>query len=351
MNIMKHLIYLFSALLLTSFTVNADNTNTKNTLETNASTSYRGYGKSFIFNEQGIEFSVYADGQFDFYMPNYGPEVNVTIGSPNVNISFNSGYDYGAYVQYDEFGAVIQIENTPIYYDYYGRISQAGDVNINYNSRGYVTRVGGLHIYYNRYNAFDHYSGYINVYNRSYVYRPWHRYYAAPSFNYCVVFNRPYRQHYTPIRYSYNRPYTNNYRRSSAVASRRGNTITRNRSYASRTEGRTRVASIPRTRTRNNVSNSTPRTRTNNTATPRTQTRNNTVTTSKPRTRANTATKPRIKTRSATTTSKPRTRTVSSAPRTQKRVASKSRSTTSRASRPSSSTSRSSSSRSKTSRR
>ncbi len=24
-------------------------------------------------------------------------------------------------LQYDEFGAIIQIENTPIYYDYYGR--------------------------------------------------------------------------------------------------------------------------------------------------------------------------------------------------------------------------------------
>ena len=115
---MKHLIYLFSALLFTSFTVNADDTNTLNHIETNTANSYRGYGKSFIFNEQGIEFSIYADGQFDFYMPNYGPNVNVSIGSPNGNISFNSGYDYGAYVQYDEFGAIIQIENTPIFYDF-----------------------------------------------------------------------------------------------------------------------------------------------------------------------------------------------------------------------------------------
>ncbi|WP_055437316.1 hypothetical protein [Lacinutrix algicola] len=348
---MKHLIYLFSALLLTGFTVNADNISTENALETNTSTSYRGYGKSFIFNEQGIEFSIYADGQFDFYMPNYGPKVNVTVGSPNVNISFNSGYNYDAYVQYDEFGAIIQIENTPIYYDYYGRISQAGDIHINYNSRGYIERVGGLYVHYNRYNTFDHYTGYINVYNRAYVYRPWHRYYAAPSINYCVVFNTPYRQHYTPIRYSYNRPYVNNYRRTTAVGSRRGNTITRNRSYASRTEGRTRVTSTPRTQTRNNVTNSTPRTRGNNTATPRTQTRSNSVS-SKPRTRVSTTTRPRAQTRSnTTTTSKPRTRTVSSAPRTQQRVASTSRSATSRTSRLSSSTNRSSSSRSKTIRR
>lgn len=353
-DIMKHLIYLFSALLLTSFTVNADETNNLDVLESNISNSYRGYGKSFIFNEQGIEFSIYADGQFDFYMPNYGPKVNITAGSPNVNISFNSGYDYDAYVQYDEFGAIIQIENTPIYYDYYGRISQAGDIYINYNSRGYITRVGGLYVHYNRYNAFDHYTGYINIYNRAYVYRPWHRYYAVPSFNYCVVFNTPYRLHYAPIRYSYNRPYVNNYRRTTAVGSRRGNTVTRNRSYASRTEGRTRVASTPRTRTRNNTTNSTPRTRGNNTTTsnsrPRTQTRGNT-TTSTPRPRANTATKPRTQTRTKMTTSTPRTRTTQrSTSRTQNRVASTSRSTQSRASVPSSSTNRSSS-RNKSSRR
>ena len=46
---MKHLIYLFSALLFTSFTVNADDTNTLNHIETNTANSYRGYGKSFIF--------------------------------------------------------------------------------------------------------------------------------------------------------------------------------------------------------------------------------------------------------------------------------------------------------------
>ncbi|RLJ68790.1 hypothetical protein CLV86_0179 [Lacinutrix venerupis] len=302
---MKHLIYLFSLLLFTSFTVNAENTNNLKTLESNATTSYRGYGKSFIFMEQGIEFSVYADGQFDFYMPNRGPQVNVSVGTPNVNISFNSGYNYDAYVQYDEFGAIIQIENTPIFYDYYGRIIQAGDIYINYNNRGYVTRVGGLYIHYNRYNVFSHYTGFINVYNRAYVFRPWHRYYAVPSVNYCVVFNRPYRQYYTPIRYKYNRPYTNNYRRKTAVASRRGNTITRNRSYASRTEGRTRLAATPRARTRNSLSNSTPRTRSNTSTTTRTRVK----TTSTPRTRSN-----------ATPKTRTRTNTVSSTPRTNRSV-------------------------------
>ena len=165
-------------------------------------------------------------------MLNYGPRFGVGISTRNVNISFNTGYDYGGYVQYDEFGAVIQIEHTPIYYDFYGRVSQIGNVNIWYNNFGYVSRLGGLYVHYNRFNRFDYCTGFINTYNRAYVYRPWHRYYVTPSVNFCVVYNRPYRQFYNPVRYVYTRPYVNNYRRYTAVASRRGDRIVRNRSYA-----------------------------------------------------------------------------------------------------------------------
>ncbi|MEJ6791389.1 MAG: hypothetical protein QNK89_01250 [Lacinutrix sp.] len=339
---MKNSIYLFSALFLSSFTVNADNTNNLNILENNASTSYRGYGNSFIFTEQGVEFSIYADGQFDFHMLNYGPSVNASVGNSNVNISFNSGFDYGAYVQYDEFGAIIQIENTPIFYDYYGRISQAGNIRINYNNRGFITRVGGLFVHYNRFNAFDRCTGFINVYNRAYVYRSWHRFYILPPVNYCVIYNQPYRKYYTPIRYRYDRPYTNNYRRSTAVASRRGNTVTRNRSYASRTDGRTRLASTPRTRTRNNTIASTTRTRGNTTSTPRTRSNTTTATL---RTRSNIKSSSPKRTRT-TSASQTRTRTNKtkkrSTPRTQKRVVSTNRNTKSKASKSSSKTKRTS---------
>jgi len=175
---MKKFIFLLAGLVLTGFTVNA----TAIANEANATaTYYGGYGNSFIFVEDGIEFSVFRDGQFDFNVIRNNSRLGVNIGSPNVSISFNSGYDYNGYVQYDEFGAIIQIENIPIYYDYYGRISQAGNVNIHYNNFGYVNRVGGLYVHYNRYNNFSHYTGYINVFNRGYVYRPWHRYYSHSS--------------------------------------------------------------------------------------------------------------------------------------------------------------------------
>lgn len=303
---MKHVFLLLSAILLSGFSVNAD---TSTTLDNGIiNNSYiKGYGNSFIFEEAGIEFSVYADGQFDFYMPSYGPKVSVNINNRNTSISFNTGYDYGAYVQYDEFGAVIQIENTPIYYDYYGRVNQVGNVHINYNRRGYISRVGGLYVHYNRYNHYSHSTGFINIYNRAYVYRPWHAYYILPPVNYCVLYTTPYRQHYTPIRYRYDRPYVNNSRRRTAVANRNGHSITRNRALASRTEGRTpRVTTTPRTRG-NKATTATPRTRGNSTVKPRT--RGNEATTPKPRTRGNNTVKPRTRGNDVIT-SKPRTRTT-----------------------------------------
>jgi hypothetical protein len=227
--IMKKLLIL-AGLILTGWTASAMTTNI--TTIDNANTRFiNGYGNSFIFVEGGIEFSVFPDGQFDFNILRNRSHLSVSIGSPNLNLSFNSGYNYNTYVQYDEFGAVIQIENTPVYYDYYGRVSQIGNIRINYNN-GFVSRVGGLFIHYNRYNVYTHATGFINNFNRFYVYRPWHQFYRIPAYNYCVVYNRPYRRYYTPVRYNYSRPYYNNHRPVTAVASRRGVTIERNRDYA-----------------------------------------------------------------------------------------------------------------------
>ena len=161
------------------------------------------YGNSYIFVENGVEFSVFPDGQFDFiYVGNNVNGVSVSVGSPNVNISFNSGYNYDLYVQYDDYGAVIQVEDIPIYYDHYGRIIQAGSVKIRYyNSR--LVQVGGLYIHYDAFGYYSHYTGYINIWNYYYVYRPWHIYYIRPFYTSCIVYDYPYRVYYTPIRYTY----------------------------------------------------------------------------------------------------------------------------------------------------
>tara|TARA_B100000497_G_scaffold1370_1_gene1654 strand:+ start:649 stop:1722 length:1074 start_codon:yes stop_codon:yes gene_type:complete len=160
-------------------------------------------GRAYIFIEGGVEFSVFADGQFDFLYLGKQNNNSVFVNTPSVFVSFNAGHDYEAYLQYDDYGAIIQIEDVPVFYDVYGRIIQAGEVEINYINRA-ISRVGSLQIYYNRYGDYAYCIGYINSYNRFYTYRPWHRYYQRPIYTNCIVWDIPYRRYYTPIRYSYN---------------------------------------------------------------------------------------------------------------------------------------------------
>jgi len=266
---MKNLIALLSVFILSGYISTNATTTTKLDNELSSHTSIKGYGNSFIFTKNGIEFSVFPDGQFDFNLRSHFSNVNI-------NINYNSGYDYGRYLQYDEFGAIIQIKNTCIDYDYYGRINQVGNIHIRYDSRGYVCQLGGLFVHYNRYNVYSHCTGFINIFNRHYVYRPWHYYYRVPSINYCVVYNRPYRQYYTPVRYSYTRPYANNHRLTTSVASRRGERVVRHRSLATRNrttiKRNNQISSKPRrnvsTKQKNRTYESTPRPRRNITAKP-----------------------------------------------------------------------------------
>lgn len=244
---MKRLLYLV-AMLVTVSTTAKTVTSTGEVGHNTIANFVRGYGNSFIFSEGGIEFSVFQDGQFDFYMPNYGPSLNVGINSAAFALSFNAGYDYNPYVQYDSFGAIIQIENTPVFYDYYGRVNQIGNIFINYNGFGRVVRIGGLNIYY-RNNAFWRYDGYINVYNRGYIWRPWHRFYTVPPANFCVINTWPYRQFYTPVRHIWYRPYRNNIRYHN-VYGRRGDNRTLRRD---RTHRRNTYAQVPRNRSERNI--------------------------------------------------------------------------------------------------
>lgn len=179
-----------------SFSLNATIVNSEE------STFYGNNGKSYIFVVQNVEFSVFPDGQFDFtYIGDYN-NTNVTLSSPNASISFNSGYNYDMFVQYDEYGAVVQVEDVSVYYDEYGRIAQAGEVEIRYSNRR-IVRVGGLYVHYNYYGYYSHSTGYINPFNYYYVYRPWHTFYVKPLYASCIVYDYPYRRYYSPVRYSY----------------------------------------------------------------------------------------------------------------------------------------------------
>lgn len=178
-----------------------------------SASAYDNYNKPFVFLENGIEFAVFKDGQFDFNILNPVRNGYVNISTRNINFSFNTGHNYDAFVQYDHYGAVVQIENTTIDYNHFGRVRRIGNVLLYYNHIGLVSGIGNLHIAYNN-GYVAHCSGYVNNYNIDYAFRPHHRYYRVPSANKCIVYNRPYRRNYTPNRCDYvvyRRNYHNNY--------------------------------------------------------------------------------------------------------------------------------------------
>lgn len=383
----KFAILLIGLMTLSSTTFATTTTTTENTARYNAVFD----GSKYIFVENGIEFSVFPDGEFDFYIPELVQGVNVNVNAGPVGISFNTGFDYDPYVQYDDFGAVIQIENTPLFYDYYGRLSQAGDVRINYRNNR-IVNVGGLNIFYNNFGVFSHYTGFINVYNRNYVFSPFHNFFYRPVFNRCLVWTTPYRRFYTPLRYNYafhRNNYMRGYRNGYANArrdfrrpntgrvahnnGRRGNVDRNNASFrrversdrnrgtvarTSREGRRTTTATRTNTRTRNNsraVATNTSRSNSraiasNGARTDRKVSRNGTNT--RPVSRA---TKPTSTDRKVRSTSNSRTNRATTSRSTPSRKATSSRQTSQRrtATKPSTSrssratTSRSNSSRSK----
>lgn len=198
----KELLYFFTFLFFATFSY----AGIKQPLVVSNLSTYN--GKSFTLVEQNVTFSVFPNGEFDFYINPYGNNVQANMNLNGFSISYNSGYNYDGYVQYDDFGAIIQIENVPVYYDYYGRVSTIGAIRINYNNYGRINRLGGLNIYYNNYGYYSHYSGYINNYNRWYVYHPYHNYFVQPLMDFRIVSYQPYRMHYKPYRNTYFKKHT-----------------------------------------------------------------------------------------------------------------------------------------------
>lgn len=105
------------------------------------------------FEERGIAFYVFADGQFDFNtQPSRGEVifkhgrrgVNATFGAPN---HFSEG---GVRVEHDNFGRIRRIGNVFVNYDQFDRIKRIGSVYMSYN-RFALDRVGGLQLIYNRF--------------------------------------------------------------------------------------------------------------------------------------------------------------------------------------------------------
>jgi hypothetical protein len=206
---MKNRILLIVAIALSAISLQTSKTYANGI----SATVYNSNDNSMTFVEDGITFSIFENGEFDFFINELGNGLGVSYETPGVSISFNSGYDYDPYVQYDTYGAVVQIEGTPIYYDNYGRINRAGSINIRYNL-GRLNRIGNLNVFYNSYGRYSHCDGYINNFNRSYVYHPYHNWFVRPYIGFSIVRYNPYRNNYNPYRYTYYRDHRYVYRHS-----------------------------------------------------------------------------------------------------------------------------------------
>jgi hypothetical protein len=104
------------------------------------------------FNERGIQFYVFANGEFDFNTrpdDNQGGYYYKTAGRRN-NISDCGPKNYGVLIENDSFGRVRRIGNTFINYDFNDRVSRIGSVYMRYN-RFALIQIGGLQLVYNRF--------------------------------------------------------------------------------------------------------------------------------------------------------------------------------------------------------
>jgi len=137
---MKKITFLVAATLL-SFTTQA--TNLVNRFNMN---------EPIQFNERGIEFFVFANGEFDFNTrpdDSQGSYYYKTAGS-RVEVANRTPQNFGVLIEHDNFGRVRRIGNTFINYDFNNRVTRIGTVFMKYN-RFSLTQIGGLQIVYNRF--------------------------------------------------------------------------------------------------------------------------------------------------------------------------------------------------------
>ena len=117
------------------------------------------YGATFKFMERGIEFIVFANGEFDFNThPRFrtrsrrcATSVNISYGAPGTfygSVSSRPYNDYSVRIEHDHLGRVRRIGNVFINYDGFGRIKRAGSIYMRYRHHR-LAKIGGLRIFYN----------------------------------------------------------------------------------------------------------------------------------------------------------------------------------------------------------
>jgi hypothetical protein len=115
------------------------------------------FDEPISFNERGIEFFVFPNGDFDFNTrpsDSHGEFYFRGAGKRGANVQHRGSVargpiNYGVLIEHDSFGRVRRVGNTFINYDSNDRVTRIGSVYMRYN-RFALSQVGGLHIIYNR---------------------------------------------------------------------------------------------------------------------------------------------------------------------------------------------------------
>jgi hypothetical protein len=109
-----------------------------------------------VFVERGVEFYIFADGQFDFNTRPSNDEMYYKSGRRTSAV--NRTYGRNANVQNRNYGVKVEHDNR-------GRVRRVGNVMINYDANDRVKRVGSVYMAYNRY-ALDRVGNLQIIYNR-----------------------------------------------------------------------------------------------------------------------------------------------------------------------------------------
>jgi hypothetical protein len=146
---MKKITFLVAGIMLLTGTANASEIIKITDEVTRARFSF---DEPISFMERGIEFFVFANGEFDFNtrpQDSQGAYFFKTAGRRTTNVERGRPVNYGTLIEHDSFGRVRRIGNTFINYDSRDRVNRIGTVYMRYNRVG-LLQVGGLKIVYNR---------------------------------------------------------------------------------------------------------------------------------------------------------------------------------------------------------
>ncbi len=115
---------------------------------------------SFMVNE--VIFNVFADGTFDFQIPEYHSHARIYSDIPQAPTRVRSRRYYDPFhITTNHHGDIISIGNIYIKYDKHYRVRKIGNIDIRYHKHR-LSQIGGLFIHYHRNGAIKYVDG--NVY-------------------------------------------------------------------------------------------------------------------------------------------------------------------------------------------